>query len=387
MRPSVCLTAIVRDEEKNIEDWIASARKICDKGVVVDTGSTDQTCLLVDQSGMDVILEHRPWIDYSTNRNQAIELARTQGADLLLALDADDRLEIDEYFEIPTGDAPGYRVKHLLGSTSFWRVALFRPEAGWRYRGRVHETLVGPVNNLPLLQGIQIRCNIDGEWRSRERLIEDERILEEEIYKNNYDTRSWFYLAQTRYDLGRWESARSAYLARSSVKDNPEEVFTSLYRVGQCSDNMGKECDAECEHAYVRAHEARPHRVEPLWALARHHRMRGRFHAALPWAQVACQTRGAVDDLLFVDEDVQTGYKPFDELSVVAWWCGRTNLARYAVDRALELGVPAPDKKRVEDNRALILGTGGVVLTGEGISVDDNARKLARAGILARVAP
>src|SRR5687767_10746710 len=83
---------IVKNEAANIGRCLESARGLFDRAAVVDTGSTDGTQDLVRSLVPDVLLEEHAWVDFPTNRNQALRLAESTGCDYLLILDADDEL-------------------------------------------------------------------------------------------------------------------------------------------------------------------------------------------------------------------------------------------------------------------------------------------------------
>ena len=64
---------IVKNEAHVIRRCLDSVRPLIDRWVIVDTGSTDGTQALIRELMADVPgeLHERPWVDFSTNRNQA----------------------------------------------------------------------------------------------------------------------------------------------------------------------------------------------------------------------------------------------------------------------------------------------------------------------------
>src|SRR5262249_52874882 len=90
-RPRVSLTMIVRNEEKNLPDCLASVRDLVDEAVVIDTGSTDRTREIA-RSFWCVVGEF-PWVDlFAAARNAALDPAT---GDYAFWMDADDRLDTD----------------------------------------------------------------------------------------------------------------------------------------------------------------------------------------------------------------------------------------------------------------------------------------------------
>lgn len=78
---------LVKDEAKHIERCINSLRDICEKILVVDSGSSDQTSEIASEMGARVIFN--PWINYSEQFNFGIDNSDVS-ADWLLRIDADE---------------------------------------------------------------------------------------------------------------------------------------------------------------------------------------------------------------------------------------------------------------------------------------------------------
>ena len=90
MKISACV--IVKNEEKNIGQWLNNMRQIADEIIVVDTGSTDNTLTILEHAGITPY--HFTWCnDFSAAKNYAIEQA--DGAWILF-------LDADEYFTTAT---------------------------------------------------------------------------------------------------------------------------------------------------------------------------------------------------------------------------------------------------------------------------------------------
>jgi hypothetical protein len=279
------------------------------------------------------------------------------------------------------GEHSGYVLDHKLSSTRFQRVALLQAHAPWKYVGRTHEVVVGPQHLTTRIDGISVHCNVDGQWRSKERLFEDMRILQEDIEQEPDHTRHWFYLAQTFHDLGMWQESLDAYRKRVDLGGWAEEVFWSQFRVGVCLENLTAD-PAECAHAYAQAFQKRPTRAEPLWALARRHRMRSEFDLGRLYARAATELK-LPTDMLMVDEDVYR-YKSWDELSLSAYYAGHKEEAKEAIGRVFQNGFPESERKRLETNRDFIVNQGGMVLSGNPEDVRNISKKLRKFGFMIR---
>ena len=81
---SACV--IVKDEERNLPQWLACVRALADELVVVDTGSTDRTAELARAAGASVY--SFAWRnDFSAAKNYALQKAK---GSWIVFLDADE---------------------------------------------------------------------------------------------------------------------------------------------------------------------------------------------------------------------------------------------------------------------------------------------------------
>jgi glycosyltransferase involved in cell wall biosynthesis len=102
----ICLNMIVRDEAPNLPRLFASVQGVADCFVVSDTGSRDGTRELLDvlseRYGIPGIVTSDPWVDFSTNRNLALDAAlqaQSRGVmrfDWLMVIDADEELVVND---------------------------------------------------------------------------------------------------------------------------------------------------------------------------------------------------------------------------------------------------------------------------------------------------
>lgn len=149
MKPeTVSLCMIVKNEEANLADCLASLGDFADEIIIVDTGSTDRTVEIAESFGARV--EHFTWIDdFAAARNESLKYA---GGDWIFWLDADDRIPPESPAKlkqtVASGQADAYRcrmVSHIQGdppsvSTADYTL-LFRNGRGIRFEGAIHETV------------------------------------------------------------------------------------------------------------------------------------------------------------------------------------------------------------------------------------------------------
>jgi len=146
---------IVKNEEKNIEKALSSARDIAFESIVVDTGSSDMTVEIAEKAGAKVVCFE--WVnDFAAARNFGIGQAT---GDWILILDADeflypkDAARLSDFLEKMLSDhnewgrylAVSCMVVNLNDSgrkmTKSKSVRIFRNIPSIRYTGRIHEQL------------------------------------------------------------------------------------------------------------------------------------------------------------------------------------------------------------------------------------------------------
>src|SRR4051794_15933631 len=203
----VCLSMIVKNEAHVIERCLRSVRPHIHAWAISDTGSTDGTQDIIRRVMTDLPGEliERPWVDFSANRNQALELAKKYG-DYALIIDADEVLEAEPQFAWGELDAPGYLLELCYNDLRYRRVALPRLDAGWNWRGVLHEALVSAhAVDAQFLHGLRIRVFSDGarsQQSQQQKFLHDAEVLRRALRDEPDNARYAFYLAQSLRDAG-----------------------------------------------------------------------------------------------------------------------------------------------------------------------------------------
>ena len=155
---NLSIVILTKNEEKNIEAAVLNAKQCADKIIVVDSGSTDETVILAERAGAEVLF--RAWDnDFAAQRNFVLDKIETEW---VLYLDADERLNLQLIDSIKATMQSGdmnkqyviKRYSHAFGQK--FRHGVLRPDSVARLfpRGkvfwvnRVHER---PECNLPKL--------------------------------------------------------------------------------------------------------------------------------------------------------------------------------------------------------------------------------------------
>src|SRR5262249_38094543 len=150
------------------------------------------------------------------------------------------------------------------------------------------------------------------------------RLLKQELARDPGNPRHTFYLAQTCFDAGRFAEAAEWFARRWAMGGWEEERWYARYKQGVSLLRLG---DAHRRAGLlVEPFDERPTRAEPLWALARAERERGRNQAAFLLAEKALQIPYPSEDVLFVEKAVYD-WQIWEEIMICAWYVqGRREL-------------------------------------------------------------
>lgn len=348
---SVCLNMIVRDEARVIDRCLASVRPFIDSWLVVDTGSVDDTPARVAAAlaGLPGALHHCPWRNFGHNRSEALELARDK-ADYLLFIDADEVLGAGADAALPALGEPAYALEVRYGSLSYERLSLASTALPWRWRGVLHEYLdAGTRVAQPRLPGFWVDVYPEGaRSRDPEKYQKDAAVLEAALRDEPDNARYVFYLAQSYRDAGNRAAALAHYERRAGMGGWEEEAWFARYQAAAMMEALGLP-SAHVQAAYLAAWEMRPGRAEPLLALARHLRLRQRWHGAWLFASQAMEIPRP-EDRLFV-EIAAYGWRRRDELALASFYTGRRDDARRLWHELLDGDeLPAGERQRIRDN-------------------------------------
>jgi glycosyltransferase involved in cell wall biosynthesis len=349
----ICLSMIVKNESAVIERCLRSVKPWIHAWAISDTGSTDGTQEVVRRfmAGLPGELIERPWVDFSTNRNQALELARKYG-DYALIIDADEILEGDKDFAWGALGAPGYLLELVYGITRYRRVALPRLDAGWEWKGVLHEALVSPqAMQQQFLPGLRILVFSDGarsQQSAQEKFTRDAQVLREALRKEPDNARYAFYLAQSLRDAGQLAESIAAYEKRVAMSGWAEEVYFSKLQIAVLKERTGATY-ADIVVAYLDAWDFRPTRAEAPCELARNCRLQSRFTVAREFARIAAALP-VPEDLLFIDHAVHA-WRARDEWSIAAYWCGDyAQCERLCHELLADARLPDAERARVQRN-------------------------------------
>lgn len=250
---SACV--IVKDEEKNIGQWLQCMGKLADEIIVVDTGSTDATREIVKKSGAS--LYDFPWQqDFAAAKNHALSKAKGKW---IAFLDADEYFSEQSMQRIPMVLKeldPQVKVAGIMcrlvnidvqdkdkfiGATV--QVRLFRNLSSLRYQGRIHEALTIPKNRtVELVREIEIIHTGYSASVVQRKLRRNLELLQQKITDNDNQptARDCRYLMDCYYGLADYpkavEYAERALAQLNQMKDAKEHLHmirVSAYLFGK----------------------------------------------------------------------------------------------------------------------------------------------------------
>lgn len=94
----ICVYAIAKDEEKNVEQWVANMQP-ADHIIVLDTGSTDRTVELLTSLGVEVHQKHYDYFRFDEARNDSLDLIPDE-YNIRVCTDLDERWAQDNWADL-----------------------------------------------------------------------------------------------------------------------------------------------------------------------------------------------------------------------------------------------------------------------------------------------
>ena len=360
----ICLNMIVKDEAPVIEQCLASVKDLIDYWIIVDTGSKDGTQEIIKKFLKDIPgeLHERPWVNFAHNRTEALNFAKNKG-DYLLFIDADERLlftsgldktklDMDCYYCFVRVSDQEKGEKYVHGQ----RFLLANNHLNWTWAGDLHENLVCPqAKRSSLLKNVINSAESQQGNRTRDPLkgLKDAEVLEKALQKDPNNTRTVFYLAQSYEYAKKYELALQNFEKRAVMEGCEQEVFWSLFRIGQVQEELQMAPEAIIA-SYCKAFENRASRVEPLFYMALQYAKTG--HCVLSYALLKAGLSFAPCEDMVVHETWIEDYGLLFELAKSAFALGRYEETCEAL-KALLAKPDVPQRIQTEAKNQLALAS------------------------------
>ncbi len=281
---------IVRNESKVVKRCFDSLLPLINTWVIVDTGSTDGTQEVIreyfKEKGISGQLHERPWIDFATDRNFALELAQEK-ADYCLFIDADEIVYYHPGFTPPKLEAEFYYILAETGGMAFIRPFLAKTKLHWRWAGVVHESLYtdDKRSNDAFYPNVSLVSFPDGNRRQNPKKFHiDVEMLKKAYKKDPNNQRLLFYLGKST--LANKQHKAALYYFKKLIKN--DKFSEDAY---MCRMDMGtlyifqKKPIGKIVHIYEEAAKFSPNRMEPYYMIAHLFRNRKEYEKAFEYAE------------------------------------------------------------------------------------------------------
>lgn len=356
---------------KNEEDVICpTLQPFVDAGVesylIFDTGSTDNTVDVVtyflQSYSVDFFVEQEPFIDYSTSRNRALDLAQERFPDAVFFVMPDA-----EWYLKNAGDLLKFCVQHQTNTEAVYLIRivsadldfhvarLIRANSSCRFVGEIHEVPnYCAREKLPGHIFFELSPSHYGAEKSRRRWQErDLPYFERKYAENPFDTRNLFYYGQTLWCLGKLKEAHHIYKMRAVLRGWDEEDYLSWYRLGRITSQLAKvDVDyswSEAMDYFLRAFSMRPSRAEPIIRIAEHYLEEDDHALGYLFALRASQIPYPETDILMVEKELYE-YWRHEVLCRCAWYIGEYEVGFAAACKAKQR---KPEVAHVQRNAQL----------------------------------
>lgn len=284
---------MMKNESARITVTLESIKGICDKVIIYDTGSKDESVNIVkkwcDENKIQLHLLEGEFEDFSKSRNKLLEFCDDK-ADYLLLLDSNEELKegqnLRKYVDTYDGQQIGWHSRQVWSTASsvdqYYNIKFIKTRHGFRYHQSVHEYIMSQeaVDNPELLDRatffflFQDRRYDDD--KSKHRFIRDREMLYKEHLEKPDDARVLFYLGQTVMCMGQYHLAYRYYNQRTKINVFPEEIYHSYYHMARISQVLGHDW-SESLILYLKAFEYTK-RVEPLLRIAEYYTKLGELN-------------------------------------------------------------------------------------------------------------
>ena len=312
----IILNLMIKNESKIIERCIGRALEYVDAVSILDTGSTDNTVEICNTfliaSGKPFKVSVEPFKTFGFNRTVSFkktqelckELKWDANKTYAMTVDADMIIKPSPEFKNFELLVPGYTVIQQNGSLKYHNNRFHQCSYEWKCVGATHEYWSGdPTDKIPYEVFFIDDIN-DGGCKS-DKIERDIRLLTEDLKEDPNNGRTYFYLAQSYKDCGKFEEAIKNYKKRIEVGGWIEEVWHAHYQIAKCYDCL-KEPE-EVEAWALRAFKIHPHRAEPLYFLLQYFKNKYEHFKAYQYYLKGKDIPFPKNDLLFVEYPVYEG--------------------------------------------------------------------------------
>ncbi len=203
---------VTDSREAQIADAIRSIVDHVDLVLLLDTGITDSTIERAREvAGEKLVVAKHSWVDFSTARNAGLEEAKKLGADWIIIVDSDERLDFGTRDLRTTLANTHANVLQIESSDGHYpKDKILRASSSMHFVGPTHETLLcsGPREILVDSSFFELSKSED---QLKQKFARDLKLLLDYTKEHPDDPRWWYYLGASYEGLGNHNLAAVAF--------------------------------------------------------------------------------------------------------------------------------------------------------------------------------
>ena len=319
--PTICLTMIVKNESKIIKRLLEYVLPIIDTYVICDTGSDDDTPNIIkiffEDKKISGDIVHLPFKNFGYNRSYVLEKARGKATYALL-LDADMELIIDSNFNKSSLTDDGYYINVFGGNVTYWLTCILTLSKPILSIGVTHEYYDITGLKMGKLKTLSINHIGDGGCKI-DKFERDILLLQEGLRENPTNSRYWFYLANSYFNIAKYEECIPCYIKHIEIATWVEEIFQSHLNLGIAYKKLNRKEMAIS--TWLNGYNKHPKRSETIYEVCKLYREDCKYELAQIFYNIGVKIPFPLNDILFIQKDVYT-YLFAYELSIFGYYTG-----------------------------------------------------------------
>lgn len=269
------LSMIVKDAGPQFRDFLIHNLPYIDRWTILDTGSSDDTIKYINEilvGKKEGNLYEEPFVNFEVSRNRALELTGTE-CKFVITLDDTYYLNgpLRHYLNILRQDvvADSFSIYITDETTEYCSNRIIHSSTGLRYKGYIHE-VINHHNNKNIMLNKSYGFIDDKEFnymeeRSKNRRELDLKLLYEELEKDPFNERTYYYLGATYFLLKDYENAYTYYSKRldNIYSGYIQERYAAAMKLGNLCFFHLPNRKSETIGFYEKAGQILPNRFEP----------------------------------------------------------------------------------------------------------------------------
>jgi hypothetical protein len=326
MLPSLCLNMIVKNESKIITRLFDSVISIINCYCICDTGSNDDTINIIqnyfEKKNIFGKIIQESFINFSHNRN--ISLKACEGmSDYILLLDADMEVKLNNFNKEILLDYEHFYIFQGNDNLYYKNIRIIKNNVSlhsYEYIGSTHEYISHDDNctSTTIDKNIFFINDIGDGGCKTNKFQRDIELLTNAVNSEVNNCRDYFYLANSYYDIKKYDEAINFYKKRIDLKGWEQEVWYSYYKIGLSYMNLNNFSSAL--FYWLEGFNYFPDRIENIYEIVRYYRIDSKYKLAYHFYKLAeSKLILKKDDWLFLHNDVYC-YKLYYEFIIIAYY-------------------------------------------------------------------